>query len=492
MTIRRATEFFLFMKEILLAGLFVALSVTATMPQPISERIQTGPSPFFPVDIAWELDLAQGLTYPPAFDDERLTLPLRDGTLLTLNVRTGQQVWSRQRPVDSAPVSDGEVVVTSFAQQLVGFRATDGRILWSNRLDGLMAAPMVISGGWLIVGLDTGMLVVFRSTDGEKLWERDLAAPISVRPSPSGDRLYVPLVDGRISTLNLNNGATLWEKRLTGIPQQILPLDSLFVGSTDNFFYRLSLIDGEVEWYWRTGGDIIGIPVVDEENVYFSSLENFVWALDRRNGSQRWRQPLDERPTSSPFRIESSVVVPGRSDSIPFFDAETGLPTGQYVAPDELVIPPQYISARANEPHGMLLATGSGLLVTLTKGLGPQQLDPTFPSAPLLPQTEPISLATVSTFHNATLPSGPPLGHARRFTVQVGMFGEKNSADEFAQALVRDGIPAYVLTSPRTNAGRIFRVRVGRRLGYGQAARLKDSLHEGRSLDARLITARSQ
>ena len=95
------------MKEILLAGLFVALSVTATMPQPISERIQTGPSPFFPVDIAWELDLAQGLTYPPAFDDERLTLPLRDGTLLTLNVRTGQQVWSRQRPVDSAPVSDG-------------------------------------------------------------------------------------------------------------------------------------------------------------------------------------------------------------------------------------------------------------------------------------------------------------------------------------------------------------------------------------------------
>ena len=70
--------------------------------------------------------------------------------------------------------------------------------------------------------------------------------------------------------------------------------------------------------------------------------------------------------------------------------------------------------------------------------------------------------------------------------------GELKDTDEFAQALVRDGIPAYVLTSPRTNAGRIFRVRVGRRLGYGQAARLKDSLHEGRSLDARLITARSQ
>lgn len=479
------------MKEILLAGLLVTFLPLEPLAQPIAERIQTGPSPFFPVDIAWELDLAQGLTYPPAFDDERLSLPLRDGSLLTLNVRTGQQLWSRQRPVDSAPVSDGEVIVTSFDQQLVGFRSGDGRLLWSNRVVGTMAGPMVLSGGWLVVGLDTGTVVVFRSADGEKLWERDLGAAISVQPSLSGDRLYVSLVDGRILTLLLSSGATVWEKRITGTPQRILPLDALFVGSTDNFFYRLSLLDGEEEWYWRTGGDIIGLPVVDENNVYFSSLDNFVWALDRRNGSQRWRQPLDGRPTSSPFRIESSVVVPGRSDSIPFFDANTGLPTGQYVAPDELVIPPQYISARLNEPHGMLLVTGSGLLVTLTKGLGPPQLDASFPSAPLLPQAEPVSLATISTFHDASLPAPPPMSHARRFTAQVGVFGEKKTADDFAQTLILDGIPAYVLTSPRTNAGRIFRVRVGRRLGYGQAVRLKDSLHEGRSLDVRLLATRN-
>ena len=470
--------------------LLLALSPLESVAQPIAERIRTGPSPFFPVDVAWELDLGQGLTYPPAFDDERLSLPLRDGTLLTLNVRTGQQLWSRQRPVDSAPLSDGEVVVTSYDRQLVGFRASDGRLLWTNRVTDALAGPIVLSGGWLVVGLETGVLVAFRSSDGERLWERDLGAAISVKPSLSGDRLYVPLTDGRIKTLSLITGVAIWEKRLTGIPQEILPLDSLFVGSTDNFFYRLSVTDGEEEWYWRTGGDIIGLPVVDDQNVYFSSLDNFVWALDRQNGSQRWRQALDGRPISSPFRIDSSVVVPGRSDSIPFFDAETGQPTGQYIAPDELVIPPQYISARSEGVHGMLLATGSGLLVALTKAVGPAQLDPAFPSAPLLPQSEPILLATVSTFYDSTHPAPPPMSHARRFTVQVGVFGEKRKADEFAQALTLEGVPAYVLTSARTDAGRIFRVRVGRRLGYGQAIRLNESLRELRSLDARVFATK--
>ena len=63
--------------------------------------------------------------------------------------------------------------MTSFDQQLVGFRSADGRLLWSNRVVGTMAGPMVLSGGWLVVGLDTGTVVVFRSADGEKLWERD-------------------------------------------------------------------------------------------------------------------------------------------------------------------------------------------------------------------------------------------------------------------------------------------------------------------------------
>ena len=83
------------------------------------------------------------------------------------------------------------------------------------------------------------------------------------------------------------------------------------------------------------------------------------------------------------------------------------------------------------------------------------------------------------------------MSHARRFTVQIGVFGEKRRADEFAQTLILDGIPAYVLTSARTNTGRIFRVRVGRRLGYGQAIRLKDSLSELRSLDTRVFATRN-
>ena len=119
--------------------------------------------------------------------------------------------------------------------------------------------------------------------------------------------MYVSLDNGGVVALSHMTGAVVWEQRLDGAPNQILPLDDLFVGATDNHFYRLSRLDGSIKWSVRTGGDIVGLPAVDETRVYFSSLDNMLYALNRRSGVQQWREPLAARPTAGP-RDRKSVV----------------------------------------------------------------------------------------------------------------------------------------------------------------------------------------
>ena len=171
-------------------------------------------------------------------------------------------------------------------------------------------------------GLRDSTLVAFRASDGQEIWRQRIGHNASSQPAISGKRIYLPLeqdTGGAVRVLTLSTGEFVWEQPLTGTPAEILPLDAVFVGADDNFFYRLRLDDGQIDWYFRTGGDILGIPAIDEDRVYFTSLDNMVRALDRENGAQRWSMPLQGRPETGPIRVDNSLVLSGLSPNIQMF-----------------------------------------------------------------------------------------------------------------------------------------------------------------------------
>ena len=71
--------------------------------------------------------------------------------------------------------------------------------------------------------------------------------------------------------------------------------------------------DGRVDWRWRTGGDVIGMPVADERYVYFVSLDNVLRALNMVSGGQQWMRPLPMRPTWGPVKAGATIVVAGQA-----------------------------------------------------------------------------------------------------------------------------------------------------------------------------------
>ncbi|HIC55906.1 MAG TPA: hypothetical protein EYO94_00785, partial [Acidobacteria bacterium] len=345
--------------------------------------------------------------------------------------------------------------------------------------------------GWLIVQLRDSTLVAFRASDGQEIWRRRIGHTMNASPAISGDRIYLPIEGeggGAIRALDLSTGNYVWEQTLTGIPGPILALDAIFVGATDNFFYRLRLDDGRVDWYVRTGGDIYGLPAIDEERVYVTSLDNIVRALDRENGAQRWRMPLQGRPESGPIRVENSLVLSGLAPNIQMFHTETGRPMGRLTADNELAMPPQHIQREKPEKNRTVLLTRAGELMVLKSATGPQQLSAQFPLHPILPAPNVIPHNEHPFLVQPLLPSSPPIYHARRFTLQVAIY-DRSAAAQGAVSMLRDkGYPAFLTAGRRSRLGTLQRVRIGHSLGHGHAMRIIEQLHVDGITDARLIT----
>ena len=399
MTVRRTTS-----TAALVATLLAVGAAATARAQP---AVRFEPSFLLPVDPAWTTALDSGPRHGPAYDGERAYIALRNDDLVAVSLQTGERLWTVEQRLDHPPAAGDGVVAAASGSRVSGWRASDGSLLWSIELDSMIAASPFWNTGWLVVGTETGEIVVLRGYDGGELWRRAVKSPLAAPPAISGERLFAPLADGRIVVLALRSGALIWERGLRGRPQGVLPLDALYVGSTDNFLYRLALDDGAVDWAWRTGGDIVGTPTADVERVYFNARDNVLRALDRRSGAQRWRRPLQGRPADGPLRIGSVVVVAGISPTVELFDTETGLPRGLYRAVTELAATPHVIpNARPPAPH-VILVTGTGEVIGLTAATGPPPLSLELPPEPFLPQPAVVSLPELADWFPLRRPGGP-------------------------------------------------------------------------------------
>ena len=325
----------------------------------ISPAAAETPAPsFFPLQVHWSTELGQPSAAPPGYDDDRAYVPLRDGTVTAVRLRDGVVAWSVDQPTQLTPAVGGGLVVVATGSQLVARYSADARPAWTTDVGAHVSAPLLWTAGWLVAALTSGEVVTLRGTDGSELWRIDVSDAMTTRPSVAGSQIFLPLTDGRIVAVSLSSGERLWEIRLGGSPQEILALDDLFVGTTDNFFYRLSRSDGRMRWRWRTGGDIIGPSAVSAGHVIFASLDNMLRALDRNTGALRWRQPLSGRPTGGPQAVAGMVFISGVSPELYAFDIVSGRPAGTLRSPAEFASQPHVISppltacTRNHRDHG--------------------------------------------------------------------------------------------------------------------------------------------
>ena len=357
--------------------------------------VREPPASIFPLEPAWTADLGRPPAAAPGYDDVHAYVPLRDGTLAAIRLGDGETAWISARRTGFPPAAAGGSVIVAAGATLVALRATDAQPLWTREFAAPISAAPLRTAGWLVVSLASGEVAALRAADGRELWRRALDGPLRVRPAVGGRRLFVPIDDGRLVALDLTAGTPLWERTLRGNPREVLPLDAVFVGATDNYLYRLSPEDGSLDWRWRAGGDVVGLPAVDESRLFFTSLDNMLWALDRNSGVQQWRRPLPGRPRAGPVIVGRALFVAGVSAQIRAFDREHGRPAGILSAVDELGAPPHFAAAPAGSGPGVVLPIADGRLVGMRPATGPPPFPLDFPPPPLLPAPAPLVPADV-------------------------------------------------------------------------------------------------
>jgi outer membrane protein assembly factor BamB len=321
-------------------------------------RISSQTTSFFPVRIAWTESLNRTLSAPPAFSGSSGYFPMAGDQLAAYDLTSGQQSWIAEADVRSRPAIGDDLVFIA-GQTAIGARyAADGSHAWSLPLDDPLAVPLIWDNGWLIAATEAGTIMSFRGVDGHLIWQRQMGSPLHAPPALAGDRVYLAESDGRVVALRVETGEPVWERKLGGPPNDILALDDrLYTGSQDNFFYCLNTSDGTVAWRWRTGGDVIGLPIVDERRVYFVSRDNVLRAMARRSGSQLWRRALPLRPTRGPISLLNAIVVSGSGPVMPAYATKDGGLAGELKAGGTVVADPYVVHTSASAQPLLIAVT---------------------------------------------------------------------------------------------------------------------------------------
>lgn len=203
-------------------------------------------------------------------------------------------------------------------------------------------------GGWLGAALLLGGCAIFPpigELPPERMsldWARPLYAlePLAYHPRETGRPLFVRTAatpptgivivgakDRIVRALDAATGAVVWTLPTSGanVAQAAVAGDALAVASTDGHVYRVAQRDGKVAWTSPyPGKSVLAAPVVADERVFVTSVDNRITALSWSDGERIWDK---RRPHAAEFTMtgQAGAVVSG--DTV-----ITGFSDGQLVA----------------------------------------------------------------------------------------------------------------------------------------------------------------
>jgi outer membrane protein assembly factor BamB len=331
----------------------VALFTLSVVSGLAARKVDVEPLSLFPVRSIWTLALNNQLAVPAAYDGERGYFAIAGDRLVAYDLATGTQQWLvSARPRMRPAVGDG-LIFSIEPDLLMARHVSDGSIAWQLPLTDTLAVPPVWDNGWLVAATSAGSILAFRASDGHLIWHTDLESPAHASPALAADRVYIPTDDGRVVALRVDDGTAIWERHLRSAPGDVLALDDrVYTGSKDQFLYCLMTKDGRVDWRWRTGGPVVGLPTFDEHNVYFTALDNVLRALDRKSGAQKWIRPLPLRPVWGPVRAGTTLIVGGQASTLRAYSVTDGKAAGDLSADAEVSDAPRvFDDAQSNLPR---------------------------------------------------------------------------------------------------------------------------------------------
>ncbi|HET6275614.1 MAG TPA: PQQ-binding-like beta-propeller repeat protein [Candidatus Cybelea sp.] len=278
----------------------------------------------------WSFATKGAVNSTPATWNGLVYVSSRDGNVYAVDEQTGQKRWSF--------VTGGERRFT--APGIHGI--TPKSELMPDPFDVFLSSP-AIAGGVLYIGSGDHNVYAIDAATGALRWRFTTGNVVHASPAVAGGIVYVGSWDRYFYALDARTGTLKWkfvtgDDRVTynqvGIAgSAAVDNGMVFFGCRDSKFYALDAGTGRLAWkHDEHGSWVIGSAAVDAGTVYYTtSDERRFWALNERDGSERFSVSYGAFAFSSPS-LASRVVYFGTFDGRLYaVDTQSGRVTDRFL-----------------------------------------------------------------------------------------------------------------------------------------------------------------
>lgn len=280
----------------------------------------------------------------PAATGETVFLAGQKGDVSAVAAANGRVQWrtSLKTPLGAGPsAGSGMVVVGSLDGEAIALDAASGAQRWRVRLGGEILAPAAIGADRVLVRTVDGRLHALDAADGRAVWSLEQPVPrLSLRGSASpviaGDMVLCAFDTGKVVALALDSGDLLWSATIAAPSgrtelERLVDIDAAVVVAGDDVYVAgfqgraalLARASGQV-WWSRELSSHRGLAL-DDSYLIVTAADSAVVALDRRDGSEAWRQDAMLRRQLTGAAVDGdAVVVADFEGRVHWLDRATG------------------------------------------------------------------------------------------------------------------------------------------------------------------------
>jgi outer membrane protein assembly factor BamB len=282
-----------------------------------------------PLTIGWRYDTPATLNLTPAFDDERVYLPLAEGVVVSLQGSTGQLNWRAEMggELSASPVADNHMVyvASETGKPEAGVRRATGALRalgreagvtqWMRTFEVPLRGALTLANGKLFGASSNGRVYSFDSKTGAVRWFYDYGKPFNAQPVVSDSRVYVGSEDGNLLAFDEANGKLLWFYRTKGAVRGPVANgdDQVYFGSDDGYVYAVAASNGRLKWRSRLGAGVQAVAKVGDD-LLVASLDNFVYKFSSA-GTRLWKRQMPGRISSQPLMGRAEALFTPLSGS---------------------------------------------------------------------------------------------------------------------------------------------------------------------------------
>lgn len=275
-----------------------------------------------PLTVGWRYNSDLTLNLTPAFDRDRVYLPLAGGIIVSLKAGDGTLNWRSEfgGELSASPVADDRsvYVASETGKPEAGTRRATGALRalgkeggvtqWMRTLAMPLQGSLTLANGKLFGGGGDGRLYAFDSRTGELRWSFEYNAPFNSQPVVAGSRVYAGSEDGNLVVLDEQTGKLLWRYRTRGPVRGPVAVmnDVVYFGSGDSYVYAVNNANGKLLWRKRTGASVQAV-VRAGEDLLVASLDNYVYKFSLA-GKRLWKRQMPGRISSQPLMTELEAL----------------------------------------------------------------------------------------------------------------------------------------------------------------------------------------